>query len=127
MTNRLLIGFILSCALAACCDSSSADTTLVTREQNGSTLTLPVGDTLAIELAGNPTTGYEWVVAQADAHLLEAAETEYQSDSDALGAGGRYTFRFRALASGSTPVVLAYRRSWEPDPIETFSLTVTIP
>ena len=127
MKHGWLIGFILSFALAAGCDSSSADTLLVTQKQNGETVTLPVGDTLAIELAGNPTTGYEWVVAQADAHLLEAAETEYQPDSDALGAGGRYTFRFRALASGSTPVVLAYRRSWEPDPIETFSLTVTIP
>lgn len=127
MKHGLLIGFILSFALAVGCHDSSADTTLVTREQNGATLTLPVGDTLAIELAGNPTTGYQWVVAECDTNRLEAAEPEYRPNSDAIGAGGLYTFRFRALSSGPAPLRLAYRRSWEPDPIDTFSLTVAIP
>ena len=127
MHKWILALLLLSLALSVGCGGDSDSALSVGPSQNGQSVALDAGRSLVVELPGNPTTGYEWVVAQADAHLLEAAETEYQPDSDALGAGGRYTFRFRALASGSTPVVLAYRRSWEPDPIETFSLTVTIP
>jgi inhibitor of cysteine peptidase len=117
-----LIGFLL-----AGCSHSSADSVTATREQNGQTLELAQGQTLMVELAGNPTTGYEWAVDQADATRLRLAESSYKPDSSAVGAGGLYTFRFEALESGSTPLVLVYRRSWEPRPIETWSLTVTIP
>lgn len=106
---------------------SAANALAVTQAQNGGTTTLAKGGTLTIELAGNPTTGYEWVVVQNDATLLLPAEPTYESDSSAIGSGGNYTFRFTALQAGNASLKLAYRRSWETTASDqTFTLTVNI-
>jgi len=121
-TGTALMGFLL-----AGCSHSSADSVTATREQNGQTVELAQGQTLKVELAGNPTTGYEWTVDQADAAVLRLEGSSYKPDSSAIGAGGLYTFRFEALESGTTPLVLVYQRAWEPRPLEIYTLTVTIP
>ena len=67
----------------------------------------------AIEVAGNPTSGYLWE-ARFDGHHLELQAQAYEPGK-AVGAGGRETLSFRALKAGETEVLLEYRRPWEQE------------
>ncbi len=95
---------------------------------------LTVGDTLAITLAANPSTGYSWGVAAApDAAVLAGqGDPAYVPDNTGgapmPGAGGTATFRLVAVGAGSTRVVLTYRRIWETDvpPVQTVTVDVTV-
>ena len=129
MKRNSRIVLLLCCVLATACHHDSSNTITVGENQNGESLSLATGESLLIELAGNPTTGYEWTVAQANPDLLRLAETSYSPDSPGLtGSGGLYVFRFEALRPGSAPLLLAYRRPWEPHaPARTFTLAVSIP
>lgn len=127
MKRWMFSGLILFLSLPAGCDNRSADAPVVTQEQDGGTIALAEGETLTIQLAGNPTTGYEWTIARIDAAFLRLAGATYAPDSSAIGSGGVYSFRFDALQAGATTLGLVYRRSWEPsgsDP--TFTLAVII-
>lgn len=96
--------------------------------------TLAAGDTLVVTLRANPSTGYSWalITAPAAAVLAASGEPTYSPDrtggTPMPGAGGTATFRFAAVAAGSTRVVLAYRRGWETDvpPVETVTVDVTV-
>ena len=99
-------------------------------QDNGTTVALKPGDTVAIVLEGNPTTGYGWTVdlSDEDAAILEqVGEPSYVPDSGLIGAGGTYTFTFRALAAGDATLALHYSRAWESvPPLKTFSVTVAV-
>lgn len=112
------------------CGDSSADSDeafVVGQDRNGQTIELAVGTPLAVELAGNPTTGYEWTVAQIDSAYLRLAGSTYTADSSAIGSGGTYVFRFESLRAGRTVLGLVYRRAWETTAADqTFTLTVDV-
>jgi inhibitor of cysteine peptidase len=95
----------------------------------GRTVELHAGDKLEVSLKGNPTTGYQWEMAVVDAAVLKlVGEPEFNPDSSALGAGGKVTLRFEAVAAGQTILQLIYHRSFEKNvpPIKTFKATVVI-
>ena len=70
---------------------------------DGAVVEAEVGERVSLELEGNPTTGYAWEVTAIDpAVLAQAGEPEYQSSSDADGAGGTYTFHFNVVGAGET-------------------------
>ena len=98
--------------------------------ENGGTMEVAVGGSFDVVLAGNPTTGYRWELESCDAAIVQpGAEPDYAVDSDLIGAGGKYTFRFKALAAGQTQIKLIYRRSFEKGvpPIKTYTLTISVP
>lgn len=99
-------------------------------EDDGTTVAVEVGDIIQVVLKGNPTTGYSWSAALSDddAALLEQlGEPVYVPDSDLVGAGGMYTFTFRAAADGVATLRLEYARPWESvPPQETYEVTVLI-
>lgn len=73
-----------------------------------------------IQLPGNPTTGYEWVVEQYTQGIVsigestyQADQTENQTDEQIVGGGGIYSFEVAGLAPGEATVELRYYRSWE--------------
>lgn len=73
-------------------------------------------ETFAIELTGNPTTGYTWQAA-IDTHYAELMTEEFAPESGtdnvaAIGAGGRCVFHFRAREAGETQIVFLYQRPW---------------
>ena len=127
MSRKIVIVCVVLLALLAGC---------VTREvkvgaaDNGREITLKQGQTLAVALEANPTTGYNWLlVSEPDSAVLSVVGDEFEAPSrDRVGAGGVTTWRFRALATGETSFQLGYARSWEEgvEPLETFSLRVVV-
>ncbi len=124
---------------AGCASDKESDvdtpTMALTESDNGASLTVGVGDTITITLAGNPTTGYSWEsdLSEADVALLTlvGGEPTYQADetdTDVVGAGGTYTFTFEAAAAGQAELKLKYWRSFEAqaEPLETFTIYLTI-
>jgi inhibitor of cysteine peptidase len=100
----------------------------MTEANNGKTICLEVSDTVSLNLDGNPTTGYMWEISSIDRDFLQVVEQSYNSSSDLIGAGGMFTFTFRAAAKGSTNLCLVYARPWEKTspPAKTFEVTVVI-
>jgi inhibitor of cysteine peptidase len=93
----------------------------------GSSVELNTGDSLELVLEGNPTTGYTWEIESNDPAVLEpTGEPEFTPDSEALGAGGIYTFRFSAIANGKVTLRLIYRRPFENDVPALKSCEITI-
>ncbi len=115
--------------LSACISGGSSTGQLqMAAADSDSTGRMGVGDTLIIELRGNPTTGYQWQLDTADTRVLEPqGEPDYAVSSNAMGAGGTYTFRFKAVASGQTTLRLVYKRPWEDSlSDETFEAVIIV-
>ena len=118
--------------LAPSCDSTEAPEPTVlalTADDDGSTQTVRVSDTLIVELAGNPTTGYSWSVASMDQDVLNLEDDDYTPDlaERRIGAGGVYRFTFLAKRAGQTDIHLIYKRAWESGlPDDEFTVTVVV-
>ncbi|RUR12364.1 protease inhibitor I42 family protein [Legionella sp. km772] len=73
-----------------------------------------------VNLAANPTTGFQWSVVHFDKDLLALSSSVYQQpDTKLIGAGGRMLFTF-SLNKGkaypqSTELTFKYARPWEKD------------
>ena len=80
----------------------------------GDTIRVEAGESFAIELAGNPTTGYMWQ-PDVDSRHLELLEQEFEPGREGVGAGGKEILRFRALATGDTEITFTYRRPWDKE------------
>jgi inhibitor of cysteine peptidase len=93
-------------------------------------LELNVGDSLMVNLMGNPTTGYQWQVASLSSEVLDWTEgpTYQPSTPGRIGSGGIFRFGFKAVRKGRATVKLVYRRSWEEGvpPIKTEVLKVKV-
>lgn len=121
-----LLAGVLLFAAAGCRSSGRVE---IADTDNGSQIGLQVGETLALSLESNPTTGYGWEIAEIDESILVETFHEYEADSPAItGSGGQEVWRFEAQRSGSTTLRLEYRRPWEEgvEPIETFSVEVAV-
>ncbi len=104
----------------------------MTRDDNGKTLKVKVGDTIRVKLKSNRTTGYSWALTgKTDAKVLKSGEVEYKVDehpAGMVGVGGNDFCTFTALAPGKTEIALGYARPWEKDkePAQAFKLTVEV-
>jgi inhibitor of cysteine peptidase len=102
--------------------------THLTGSDNGATLQISPGDTVAIALDSNPTTGYSWQIIQMDDSLLQLMrEPEFQADNEEnqlVGAPGTETFTLQALATGQATLILGYSRPWEETvpPVEMYTI-----
>jgi inhibitor of cysteine peptidase len=83
------------------------------------------GETFAVTLAGNPTTGYTWQVGVDQQHL-ELIDQTYTPGGEGVGAGGQEVFTFRARAAGKTGIACEYRRPWDKEARETKRIEVII-
>ena len=74
------------------------------------------GQTLALTLPGNPSTGYSWGVAVLDGSALsQVNDVETYQVSKGLGAVARQTVRLSALKTGQASFRLDYQRPWLAD------------
>ena len=104
----------------------------LTETDNGKTINLNTGEMLVIRLISNPSTGYTWEIQDLDTKVLEkVGEAEFESADtppDLVGASGTLNLTFKAIEPGTSRLTLVYHRPWEVDvePIQTFSVTVTV-
>ena len=113
--------------LAAASCAPQPTTLTVGASQSGSSIDLRVGDTVVVALESNPSTGFDWALVGSTAPVLDPGQRTYTSSGTALGAPGTVTYRFRAMAEGSTRLVIHYLRSWESvPPARTFELTIRV-
>jgi predicted secreted protein len=86
----------------------------LTEKDSGGSFEMAPGETLAVRLDENPTTGYGWAVVECDKDVLSLERSEFvSSGGKSVGVGGVRVFVFEAEAVGSTSVRLSYRREWE--------------
>ena len=118
-----------ACLLAAQITASSFSIG-IPETPNYFTANVPSGSTMQVEIRGNPTTGYAWSYTPLESsNLLTHKDTAYERDQlQLMGSGGVYKFTFEipASAKGAQELVFVNARSWEPVPIRTVTLKVTI-
>jgi inhibitor of cysteine peptidase len=98
-------------------------------EDAGSIVQIGAGETLVVELDGNPSTGYNWFVRSIDeAVLRQDGEPEFVAERDLPGSPGIVTLRFTAVDEGTTTLDLAYYRDFEPGvpPARTYQIVVEV-
>lgn len=99
------------------------------KDSDGKTVEASVGRAIRVELSGNPTTGYSWIVSKIEGESLkQVGQVEYASSADRLGAGGVFAAAFKPVKPGRTTISMEYRRPWEKNvkPAETFKVTVEV-
>ncbi|MGZ6346699.1 MAG: protease inhibitor I42 family protein [Anaerolineales bacterium] len=108
----------------------SAKPVNLTAADKGSQVSLKVGGQIVITLDSNPSTGYSWEAQGLDKTIFKQVgeATFISSDPGLVGAGGALTITFNVLKAGTAPLTLVYHRPWEigVDPLDTFSVTVTV-
>ena len=100
---------------AGCCidDTGLGDTV------NEESAQLNVGETQVLELSGNPTTGYTWLLAEPlPPNYPVSVEIDYTSTPTKrplTGRGGIFKVKYTGLTPGSATVKLIYARPWARD------------
>ncbi len=89
------------------------------------TIHVGVGETFALALPGNPTTGHTWQ-AETDADYVRFLDQTHEPGGPGIGGGGQEVLRFRALAAGETELALKYKRPWEAQAHETRRIPLEI-
>ena len=109
---------------------SKAKTINLTNADNGKTIKANVGDTIAVKLKANPTTGYIWSpVKQAKDSIIEFKSRKYVSSPTRVpmpGRGGQTAFTYSVTKAGKAVITLNHRRPWEKNkkPASTFTVTI---
>jgi inhibitor of cysteine peptidase len=98
----------------------------VDQAQNGSSLEVSPGGALEVRLPENPTTGYRWQLHSAGDQSLEIKADSFERSPGGVGAGGTRCWRFHAAQAGRVHLEFSLRRSWQPQPVETFRITVVV-
>ena len=127
---------LLALSLAGCSRAASntvqPDDVQLTDTNNGGQVTVKAGQTINLQLAANPSTGFGWEVSQVDTTLLaQKGDKTYAPASQnkpLAGGGGWEYFRFDAKQKGETTLRLIYHRSWEKglEPAKTFDVKIQI-
>jgi predicted secreted protein len=124
----VLLGVVV--ALSACGGQAAPNQLQLTKQDNGKTVDLAKGGTLKVTLEGNPTTGYLWgLLSGNDAVLKPQGDYTFKTDNPNLvGAGGKFTFEFQAVGTGTAQLQFSNARPWETGvpPVETFTVTVNV-
>lgn len=105
---------------------------LVTEADDGSLITMDIGDRIDVRLTGNPSAGYTWTQVSPDS--FDGAPIEPVSDStcatparcDPIGAPAAFNYSYRAVHSGTITLSYAYHRPWEDTALDTFSIIVWV-
>ena len=123
----ILVGLLLAYTPREGGNQASGEVQLAAAD-SGRTIELTTGQVVTITLEANPTTGYTWEVVEAPSGqvMRQVGEIEFESESDAIGAGGVQIIRFEVVNAGQTSLTLVYHRPWETDvePLDAFSIKV---
>lgn len=147
MTKRLIccvciiaiyIGFLFATQIAAkpieddACICSGNIQKIPESQKEGDTMSnlisTKAGETISITLDSNPTTGYQWQLANpVDEKVLKLISSVYRMpETNMVGAGGKEVWTFKALSGCQTTINFEYVRPWEKDKEPAKKATFTI-
>jgi predicted secreted protein len=101
---------------------------ILTEQDNGRTLEVHVQQSIAVQLRGNPSTGYAWSFSASDQSVSTTGSSTYTSDpGGGVGGGGTFSFPFRAVGSGETTLSFRYEQPWNPASLaQTFKVAFVV-
>lgn len=104
---------------------------VLNEDDDNQTIDLEVGETIALRLESNVSTGYTWVVhKQPDQDIVKFSGGSWMpniSKPSMLGSSGYQSWHIKAVDQGETTLKLWYCRPWESrDPESTFSVTFIV-
>jgi len=102
-------------------------------DETGRDVLVPVDGSLLVVLCSNPTTGFEWELAEiSDETVVELVDSEYEpgkkakQDPPVPGAGGTEIWSFKALKTGEATISMEYNQPWEGGEKATWTFNLTI-
>lgn len=103
---------------------------LLTDADNKKAVSVKVGQSVAVALSANPTSGYKWQVKATDKTFGYPAADTFKASSGAVGAPGVQTLTWKTSGSlpmaGKHSVSLEYKRPGEASALKTFQFSVAI-
>ncbi len=94
---------------------------------DGSTVSIAIGETFLVRLDSNASTGYQWAHREVDDGVLENTDRDYLADSLLLvGSGGVEVWEFTARQAGTTDLLLEYVAPGDGAVEQSFELAVTV-
>jgi len=122
--RRALALVVAAVVLAAC---EPGDAVALGAADAGRAVEIAMGRTFTVTLVGNPSTGFDWLIASDIGPVLALVSKDVRPGSGLVGAPADVAFRFRAAEAGRGRIELVYRRSWESIPPErTFVITIVV-
>ena len=114
-------------SLTSCTMFNDSSKIQLDNHNNGKIIKAQIGDLIEIELKGNATTGYSWILQKYDEALLKFIDVKYYPDNTTrVGSGGAWIARFEVIKNGSSSIEFSYKRPWETEkePIEKYLVTI---
>lgn len=116
---KVLAATAAACVLITSCRAQTQKTavpvvgggnaSVITEDMQDKTVHLKVGDAFDVQLPTIPRAGYNWQPQDLDTSILsQMGEPVFKPDSEAAGAGGIVTVRFKVVGPGTTALVLIY-------------------
>ena len=101
---------------------------IVGERENGTDVSVRLGDTLVIRLLENSTAGYRWAVSSIDSDVLEIAAQDYEPARAGVGSAGVSVWTLAPKHAGRTRIELKKIRPWNKDDpaAERFTVELTI-
>jgi inhibitor of cysteine peptidase len=99
---------------------------IIDQTQNNNAIEIPVGQTFRVQLSENPTTGYRWRFETDVAPALRLVQDTFEASGSAPGGGGLRCWSFAADHPGLIELRMELRRSWQPQPVNSFGVTVSV-
>ena len=129
--RTFLTAFPAVLLLLACtsCAMFSSEPLVLTEKDSGSVIDVKTGDTIAIRLEANPTTGYLWMRSVPNDMVVREVDNRYvplknAEESPVACAPAAKVFTYVITGPGEAGIKMEYRRPWESGkaPLKTFDV-----
>jgi predicted secreted protein len=129
MTRRLLLPVAALAAFAVAASPAAAKQVTLTKTASGKTVTVHKGDTIAISLASNETTGYEWKVGTKPARAVAKVTVDkYDAATPGSppGSGGTQRYVIKATGKGTTSFATTYAQAGSGNVGSKFTIKIRV-
>jgi predicted secreted protein len=110
-------------------DDLTAKAVKITEDDDGKTIEVTEGQSFALTLGQNASTGYSWRVTAQDADFAQPT-VKHASPSNRPGASGtsKFTWKTSGVSAGTYDFKLIYQRPWAErnPPADRFSFSVCV-
>lgn len=86
---------------------------VISRKDQGKTITMPPDTGFDVELKANPSTGFSWEILSIDSNIIKAGKRTFWADDTIPGSAGIDHISFSTLKKGTSLLKLGYLRTFE--------------